>query len=153
MIKSKMKAQAAARTEAILSGEPLSDLVAKANDKEEEKLPAKELIPPSGKPSRNLFISTSSSQEKVKTKSESQHPTPRMMLILADNIEEPTKSEPLQIDQVFYQHEQRVEILQKDRELYDNQYKKLSQKVTVLKSQLSEALQEVGKCNKTFYIR
>jgi uncharacterized coiled-coil DUF342 family protein len=144
-IKNKVKAQADAQTEALLFGENLSDVAIKAE--EEKTLPAEaQSLPPLGKQSRNLFIPTSSSQEVVKGKSESQHPTPRM-IPLAETTEEASKKEPLQIGQVFDQHEQRVAILQKDREIYNNQYRKLSMKVDSLKSQLTESLQEIAKCN------
>jgi len=146
-IKSKMKAQADAQAEALLFGENLSDVPVKTE--EEKTLPAEtQSLRALGKQSRNLFISTSSSQEVIKGKSESQHPTPRMAPMLVETTEEAIKKEPLQIGQVFDQHEQRVAILQKDREIYNNQYKKLSMKVDSLKAQLAESLQEIAKCNK-----
>jgi hypothetical protein len=60
--------------------------------------------------------------------------------------EVPKEDEELEIGQVFDQYEQRLAVLKKDKKFYDIQYKKLSQKVDSLKSQLYESLQEASQC-------
>lgn len=132
-IKDKVQKQA---TETML-GESLPEPSPKI---EEEKILTKPSpLPSPGNFSRNLHISTSVSEEAIKGKSESQHVTPK-----ASEGEE--RNEELQIGQVFDQHDQRVAVLEKDRKLYDMQYKKLAQKVNSLKTQLAESLQEATKC-------
>ena len=147
-IKAQIQAQTEAQTEAFLSGEPISaEPILKPIEKEEEKVTPHKEVPSldlSRKGSRNAPITASASQEVVKGKSVSQHPTPRT---IPESTEKEQKKEPLQIGQVFEQHEQRVAILQKDREIFNAQYKRLTQKVGSLKAQLDEALQETTKCS------
>lgn len=104
-----------------------------------------------GKPSRNISISSASSQE-VKAKSSSQHPTPRTMTPLmeplaSEKVQKKDTGEKLQIAQVFEQHEQRMMILQKDKEIYEMQNKKMKQNILTLTSQLEEAKQQASRCN------
>eukprot|EP00826_Nyctotherus_ovalis_P054826 TRINITY_DN7219_c0_g1_i2.p2 TRINITY_DN7219_c0_g1~~TRINITY_DN7219_c0_g1_i2.p2 ORF type:complete len:372 (-),score=164.66 TRINITY_DN7219_c0_g1_i2:327-1442(-) len=115
---------------------------------EEEKLLTKaSAIPFPGDSSRNLHMASSASEEAVKGKNKSQHMTPKMTCMKEPENAVEKKNEELEIGQVFDQHEQRVAILEKDKKIYDKQYKRLSQKVGSLKTQLTESLQEASKCN------
>ncbi len=98
--------------------------------------------------SRNSPIAASVSQE-AKPKSESQRQTPKMGPMPAPTLEPEGKHEPLRISQVFDQQEQRMSIMQKDKEIYNTQYRRLTQKVSTLYAQVEEAQQDANKCTLT----
>jgi len=104
-----------------------------------------------GKPSRNIYVSTAGSEE-VKAKSSSQHPTPRTANAPffeppeAESFPKKEASERLLISQAFEQHESRMAILQKDKEIYEVQNKKMMQRVMTLQNKLEEAKLQANKC-------
>jgi len=162
-IKATIQAQSEAQTEAFLmnaTNEPQETTSKTPNSTpsnisqlEEEKISSKNIAVSPIKPSRNMPITSSSSQEILKETSAKK--TPKLTYSKQPETAEISK-ENLQIGQVFDQYEQRVAVLQKDREIYEKQYQKLAGKVGSLKSQLDEALQETEKCIveiKRIYIR
>ncbi len=113
-----------------------------SSEPEEEKLPPRKpdiSLPGSDrKGSRNPPITASASQEAAHALGRQ---TPKH-----GTAQEQQKPELLRIAQVFDLHEQRMTILQKDKEIYDAQNKHLGQKVGALRSQVDEAQQDASKC-------
>ena len=102
------------------------------------------------KASRNVVVSAMNSQE-VPGKCASEHPAqrpPAFPLQKSPSGSEAKKdtSEQSLIAKVVEQHDQRVQILERDLKIYDSQAKRTMQHIVTLTTQLEEAKQQAAHC-------
>ncbi len=103
-------------------------------------------LPLMGKASRNVTMSATCSQE-VKDKSVSTH---TLEPLVVEKEVKRDRAEPLKITQVFEQHEQKMRILERDREIYDSQSRRMKHRIDSLKNQLEKAKVQATKCTSSF---
>lgn len=61
-------------------------------------------------------------------------------------IDSPSIKSPLMINKVFADHEKRLMLLQRDRDIYDAQNQKMLRQIVTLTTQLEDAKAEALKC-------
>ena len=113
------------------------------------------LLSRTDKTSRNDRVFATGSEE-VKGDKPSQKTNPRTQIRsppvvmpqtpMVDSTEPRVCKGPLQINKVFSQHERRLLLLQRDRDIYDEQNQKMMKQIMGLTTQLEDAKAEASKC-------
>ena len=94
------------------------------------------------------FVSEEAKSEKSATKIyRGVMRSPSVVITGSEKVERKIPKSPLLISKVFSQHEKRLMLLQRDRDIYDAQNKKMMRQIISLTIQLEDAKVEAKKCN------
>lgn len=130
----------------------LSESESNASEGIGTKLNPAEFIKATDKTSRNDrvqgFVSEEKKSEKAVGKSNrGVMRSPSVANAGTEKVERKIPRSPLVISKVFSQHEKRLMLLQRDRDIYDAQNKKMMRQIMSLTTQLEDAKVEAKKCN------